>query len=202
MSARRGALPGERRGGRAKGTPNKRKSDKALVRLDQAEAEVRAIRAEGFKIGKLGKDRLAEIDEWAYSLAKEFAPTRDENGRLHWKSPGDEARFERYLKLCAECARARAAYESPRYAAIAMAHQQQDDDDPFEGVDPHKSLEDMLRRYWAAKEAEKEEQKMIEVREPEPVEAKPEIDDDDPADGEAVAVWSESDDDPADGEAV
>ena len=28
------------------------------------------------------------------------------------------------------------------------------------------------------------------------------LDDDDPADGEAVAVWSESDDDPADGEAV
>jgi hypothetical protein len=32
---------------------------------DQAEAEVRAIRAQGFKIGKRGKDRLAEIDEWA-----------------------------------------------------------------------------------------------------------------------------------------
>jgi hypothetical protein len=197
---RRGALPGERRGGRAKGTPNKRKSDKALVRLDEAESEVRAIRAEGFKIGKLGKDRLAEIDEWAFRLAKKFAPKENEKGQPFWESPGDEARFERYLKLSAECARARAAYESPRYAAIAMAHQQEDDD-PYEGIDPHKKLEDLVTRFFAAKKAE-EAEKMIEVRESEPVEAKPEIDDDDPADGEAVAVWSESDDDPADGEAV
>jgi hypothetical protein len=61
---------------------NKRKSDKALVRLDQAEAEVRAIRVEGFKIGKLGKDRLAEIDEWAFRLAKKFAPKENEKSVL------------------------------------------------------------------------------------------------------------------------
>ena len=81
-----------------------------------------------------------------------------------------------------------------------MAHQQEDDD-PYEGIDPHKKLEDLVTRFFAAKKAE-EAEKMIEVRESEPVEAKPEIDDDDPADGEVVAVWSESDDDPADGEAV
>lgn len=187
---RRGALPGERRGGRAKGTPNKRKSDKALVRLDEAEGEVRAIRAEGLKIGKLGKGRLAEIDEWAFRLANKFAPKENEKGDMFWKSPGDEARFERYLKLCVECARARAAYESPRYAAVAIAQQQQEDDDPFEGVDPHKHLEDMLRRYWAAKEAEEaEEQKMIDVTsvkpEPDPAPIEPERG---PEDGEEV--WS------------
>jgi hypothetical protein len=59
------------------GSPNK-----ALVRLDQAEAEVRAIRVEGFKIGKLGKDRLAEIDEWAFRLAKKFAPKENEKNVL------------------------------------------------------------------------------------------------------------------------
>ena len=197
---RRGALPGERRGGRAKGTPNKRKSDKALVRLDEAEDEVRAIRAEGFKIGKLGKDLLAEIDEWAFRLAKKFAPKENEKGKMFWESPGDEARFERYLKLCVECARARAAYESPRYAAVAIAHQQQDDDDPFEGIDPHKHLEELVTRFFAAKAAEAAE-KLIDVTsakpEPDPAPIEPERG---PEDGEAVPIESERG--PEDGEAV
>src|SRR5215813_4747569 len=39
----RGSKPGEHRGGRAAGTPNKPKGEKALVVLDQAEAEVRVL---------------------------------------------------------------------------------------------------------------------------------------------------------------
>ena len=41
---------------------------------------VRAIRVEGFKIGK--QDRLAEIDEWAFRLAKKFAPKENEKNVL------------------------------------------------------------------------------------------------------------------------
>jgi hypothetical protein len=73
--------------------------------------------------------------------------------------------------------------ESPRYAAIAMAHQQQDDD-PYEGI---KKLEDMVRRVWDAKAAEKAEQQMIYVTpvkpEPDPGPIEPERG---PEDGEAV----------------
>ena len=42
-----------------------------------------------------------------------------------------------------------------------MAHQQQDDD-PYEGIDPNKKLGDLVRRFWAAKEAE-EAETMIDV---------------------------------------
>jgi hypothetical protein len=60
--------PGERRGGRKKGTPNKLpKGERALVKLDAAEAEVRALKAEGLPLDTLGKDRLSELDAWAHS---------------------------------------------------------------------------------------------------------------------------------------
>ena len=196
----------KRKPGRPPGSKNK----KALVRLDKDAAAVAAqvskLKAE-HKLHTLGKDRLAEIDDLMFRYALAFSPVEeDEEGkrcRPFWESPADEQRFLRFMALSYDCAKARAPYESPRYAAIAMACQQQDDDpdDPYEGIDPHKKLEDLVTRFFAAKKAE-EAEKMIEVRESEPVEAKPEIDDDDPADGEAVAVWSESDDDPADGEAV
>jgi hypothetical protein len=73
-----------------------------------------------------------------------------------------------------------------------MAHQQPDDD-PFEGIDPHKKLEDSVHRFWAAKEIEESEE-LIDVTpirldpDPAPAEIRPEPgpEDDDPADGEAV----------------
>src|SRR5215467_7001470 len=114
----RGSKPGEHRGGRAAGTPNKPKDEKALVVLDQAEAEVRVLIEAGARITALGKDRLTEIDDWAYKAAKRFAPREDKNGDPYWKNPGDEARFDRYLKLSAKCALGRAQFESPRYATV------------------------------------------------------------------------------------
>src|SRR5262245_39100299 len=46
---RGGSKPGERRGGRQKGSRNKLpKGERALVKLDAAENEVRALKAEGF----------------------------------------------------------------------------------------------------------------------------------------------------------
>ena len=41
--------------------------------------------------------RLAEIDQWAFELAHEFAPKKDAKGKTCWENPGDEARFERFL---------------------------------------------------------------------------------------------------------
>src|SRR5689334_22552120 len=102
--ARGGSKPGERRGGRQKGTPNKLpKGERALVKLDEAEAEVRALKAEGIPIDTLGKDRLRELDSWAHSMAMQFAPKEDEKtGKTYWDNPGDEARFLRFFKLCGE----------------------------------------------------------------------------------------------------
>src|SRR5262245_64162627 len=67
---RGGSKPGERRGGRQKGSPNRLpKGERALVKLDAAEAEVRALVAEGLPLETLGKDRLTELDAWAHAMA-------------------------------------------------------------------------------------------------------------------------------------
>ena len=49
------------------------------------------------------------------------APKKDEQGNVHWE-PGDEARFYRCVAMAGKYAEARAPFESPKYAAIAVAH--------------------------------------------------------------------------------
>src|SRR6516164_10224676 len=152
----RGAQPGQRRGGRVKGTPNKLpKGERALVKLDDAETEVRALKAEGLPLDTLGKDRLAELDAWAHAMAKQFAPKKNrKTGRMYWENDGDEARFVRFMKLCGEFSAARAAYESPRLSAIAAGKlgSEPDVDD-----DPHERLMRIIDNWIAANEAEKAE---------------------------------------------
>src|SRR5262249_50453816 len=111
----RGSKPGEHRGGREPGTPNKLpKGERALVKLDAAEREVRALKAEGQPLETLGKERLTELDVWAHSMAKQFAPKKDEKtGRMEWENDGDEARFLRFMKLCARRTRVRASRPLP-----------------------------------------------------------------------------------------
>src|SRR5262249_10480958 len=72
--AQGGSKPGERRGGRRPGSRRK-------------------LILAGDKITALGKDRLAELDEWAYGVAKKYAPKEDEKGRPYWDHDGDETRF-------------------------------------------------------------------------------------------------------------
>src|SRR5215471_1377146 len=100
---RGGSKQGERRGGRKPGTPNKLpKGTKALVKLEEAEAQVRVLKAEN-RLETLGKARLTELDAWAYSMAQQFAPkTNAKTGRMEWEGEGDEARFMRLMKLCGE----------------------------------------------------------------------------------------------------
>jgi len=91
----RGSKPGEHRGGREKGTPNRLpKGERALVKLDAAEREVRVLAAAGEDITKLGKDRLAELDAWAYGLARKFAPVEDEKPTVHMALPGNSRRLK------------------------------------------------------------------------------------------------------------
>src|SRR5262249_24687957 len=85
----------------------------------------------------------------------------DKNGDPYWKNPGDEARFDRYLKLSAKCALGRAQFESPRYAAIDVANQSEKVPDIYKR-DPYKVMEDIVERWIAADEPEKAE-KAIDV---------------------------------------
>ena|SRR5215472_17413815 len=96
--ARGGSKPGQRRGGRRPGTPNKPKGERAVIALEQAENEVRVLVARGDKITALGKDRLAELDQWAHGLAQKYAP-KEKDGKLYWDNDGDEVRFMRFLNF-------------------------------------------------------------------------------------------------------
>jgi hypothetical protein len=149
-----------------------------VIALERAEAEVRVLILAGDKITALGKDRLAELDEWAYGLAKTFAPKKDEKGRAHWDNDGDELRFMRFMAFSGRCAAARAQFESPKYAAVTVASQTEKTPDIYM-QDPYKVMDDIVDRWIAADEAEKAE-KMTDVTpavEPEPVEVKPNPDD-------------------------
>ena len=146
---------------------------------EAAAVEVAAAKATKGGLSVLGKDRLTEIDEIAMDLALAFRPVKDEHGRPDWKSPGDELRFERYLRLAYYCAKARAPYESPRLAAIAAGNLGNQDDD--DGSDPRENLLRIVENWIAAADAEKAE-KMIDVTppaapEPVAVEVKPSPDD-------------------------
>jgi len=177
----RGAKAGQRRGGRAKGTPNKPKGERAVIALEQAESEVRVLLLAGDRITALGKDRLAELDEWAYGLAKKFAPQEDANGKAYWENDGDEMRFLRFIAFSMKCALGRAQFESPKYSAVAPANQEGDKTPDVYKRDPHQVLEEIAERWRLADEAERAE-RAIDVTpksEPEPVatEDKPELED-------------------------
>jgi hypothetical protein len=135
------------------------KGERALVKLDAAEAQVRVIKSKGLSLDTLGKDRLTELDAWAHSMAKQFAPKEDEKtGRMYWENDGDEARFLRFMKLCGEYAAARAPYESPRLAAVAVANRAESTPDIYK-QDPYKAMDDIIDRWIAADAAEKAEQR-------------------------------------------
>jgi len=170
---RGGSKPGRRRGGRKPGTPNKPKGQQLIVALESAEREVRKIVLAGDKITSLGKDRLAELDDWAYGIAKKYAPNEDDKGRLHWDNEGDEVRFMRFLNFCGRCAAARAQFESPKYAAIAVATQGEKTPEIYKR-DPAKVMDDMVARFIAAREAERAESVIDVTPEPEPAKPEPE----------------------------
>jgi N6-adenosine-specific RNA methylase IME4/ParB-like chromosome segregation protein Spo0J len=82
----------------------------------------------------------------------------DEGPPHSWKNPGDEQRFERYLALSGKCALGRAQFESPRYAAVAVANQESKPEEEYID-DPRERLK-LVRNYIAAEEAQKAEDAM------------------------------------------
>src|SRR5215471_4485832 len=98
--------------------------------------------------------------------------------RISTSKNGDEARFDRYLKLSAKCALGRAQFESPRYAAIAVANQEGQKIPDIYKQDPYKVMDDIIDRWFAAAATERAEKALDITPTPElePV-AKPDPDD-------------------------
>src|SRR5262249_33352041 len=142
---------------------------KALVKAADRIAAELAIAITG-DVKALGKDRLTELDNMAMQLVKVFAPKKDDLGNVHWE-PGDEARFFRCMAMAGKYAEARAAFESPRYAAVAVANQGGEKTPDIYTQDPYKVLDDIVDRWIAADEAERAEAaaERAERGEPEPL---------------------------------
>jgi hypothetical protein len=118
----RGAKPGERRGGRAKGQPNKASIERAAI------AERIIAEAEGKPGRKLGRELLEEFALMFSGLASAFQPVPTGPGGTltqadleSWAKGYKEPLFEKYAKLAAKCADAFADFQSPRLGRVQVA---------------------------------------------------------------------------------
>lgn len=107
----RGAKPGERRGGRVKGVPNKATIEKAKI----AELTVVEARAVGKRLAKkLLEDfalRFAEIAAHYQPALPGAKPNQYEN----------EEKFYKNAELAIDCAHKLAPYQSPTFRAVVVA---------------------------------------------------------------------------------
>lgn len=118
----RGAKPGQRRGGRGKGTPNK-------ATIERAKLAERVLEQAAGKPGrKLGREILEEFAIMFGSLAAAFQPQPAipgaklaEQDMERWAKSYKEPLFEKYAKLAAKCANDFADFESPRLGRIQVA---------------------------------------------------------------------------------
>lgn len=110
---RGGTEPGNRRGGRKKGTPNKTTVERALV------AEQVLARAE-MRGEKLAKEVLNEFMKTFAGMAATYQPLPP--GVMMAPSGRDpnEPMFEKYARLAVDTAHKLAAYQSPTFKAILM----------------------------------------------------------------------------------
>lgn len=107
---RGGSKPGERRGGRRKGTPNRKTVERQLI----TERMLQHPPA-GIESGKLGREVLAQYMCTFDELAEQYRKT-------------DEFKFRQYAELAVACAKALAPYQSPTYRAIVVSSPRQEGD--------------------------------------------------------------------------
>jgi hypothetical protein len=113
--SRGGAKPGERRGGRQKGTPNRATVQKQLIAAQIAERTVADARTAG---RKLAKEVLENFMFGFADLAEHYKPTPEvERPNPH----ADEDKFAQYAELAIDCAKALAPYQSPTFRAVVVA---------------------------------------------------------------------------------
>jgi hypothetical protein len=118
----RGARPGERRGGREKGTPNKATVERTAL------AERIVAEAKGKPGRKLGREMLEEFAVLFGGLAAMFQPVgTGPDGAVTpqdlklWAESYKEPLFEKYARLAVKCADAFADFQSPRLSRVQMA---------------------------------------------------------------------------------
>jgi hypothetical protein len=128
--SRGGSTPGERRGGRQKGTPNRATVQKQLMAARIAECTVADARSTG---KKLAKEVLEDFMLHFADMAEQYQPAHPDAEQQN--SYADEGKFNKYAALAVECARSLAPYQSPTFKAVEISTAQQmgqviDNDEP------------------------------------------------------------------------
>ena len=116
----RGARPGERRGGRAKGTPNKTPLQKAEALAAKA-AKTEARTAVKVTVEPLQHKLAKEVLDWGMQYCVARAAFR--RPALAYEPPNqneDEGQFLKWFALAADFAKTLAPYQSPRLLAHAI----------------------------------------------------------------------------------
>lgn len=114
--ASRGSKKGERRGGRAKGTPNKATRERHLL------AQRIAAEQQGKPGRKLAKEVLDDLMHTALGMAAKYQPLPAGVVPMNGQKP-DEAKFVEYLKLAGGFATDLAPYQSFRFKAVLMSQE-------------------------------------------------------------------------------
>jgi hypothetical protein len=106
----RGSRPGERRGGRKSGIPNRSTTERLeIARLAAAQ-------------GKLGKEVLEELMVLFKDMALELQPESREAKRFAaWLKSSKEAQFHKYASLAVKAAKDLADFQSPKFKAIEVS---------------------------------------------------------------------------------
>ena len=109
---------GQRNGGRQKGTPNKRTTERLEAEriAQQAQQEVDKARQANTK---LGKDILEEFMKTFAGMAAYHQPVPEGMAIPTGRKP-DEAKFLTYARLAAETAAKLAEFQSPKFKAIQV----------------------------------------------------------------------------------
>lgn len=120
----RGAKPGERRGGRAKGTKNK-----AILERDRIAAEIAARTVADARVAgkKLAKDVLEDFMLLFAGMAAHHQPAPPTGAPNAY---ANEEKFNEYAQLAVSCAHKLAPYQSPTFQAIMIAPPPPDPNDP------------------------------------------------------------------------
>lgn len=121
----RGAKPGERRGGRASGTPNKRTLTKRFLAEILETAEGKALIGEAIKhhqpkmSGKKAIEVLDTLMNLTMGLVARHQPRPNQSGQ-ETNVTADEGKFREYLGLATTAAKELAKYQSPTFKAVAV----------------------------------------------------------------------------------
>jgi hypothetical protein len=101
-----GSKPGQRRGGRKKGSLNLATRERAAI----AAGTVLEAKTAG---RQLAKDVLSDFTDIFKSMAVRYQPLAD-------NANADEAKFEKWARLAVDCAARAAPFQSPTFRAVTV----------------------------------------------------------------------------------